>query len=284
MTVLENKIIVYDDQCRICRLWRNAAIGTGLIESGTFIGFSQLSQPLLEKIDNKRFRNEMALVDKGDLPTLYGLDGFFAALSYKYKFFNIVFKIKWLYKIFWYLYRVIAYNRFILFLPLTDKGVSCSCEPCFSLKYRVVYILISLFAGFVLTALYGMSFGFFFHTFYSAPPILFLILTCWSGWALQSALACLLLPRAKAMDYLGHLGTLMTAGALVVLPAALWVLGTQRQIQQITLISALICVLLMIQQHIRRAKHLEISRGWTASWIFFEMSGAIFWIWFFHIN
>ena len=90
--------------------------------------------------------------------------------------------------------------------------------------------------------------------------------------------------RNKTLDYIGHLGSIMVAGLLILLPWMLFHAITSIENVYLPLVSVVVSSAVMLYLHIHRIRHLQLSQAWTVSWFLSLQSGAIYWIWFFYLN
>jgi hypothetical protein len=104
-----------------------------------------------------------------------------------------------------------------------------------------------------------------------------------TGWVLQIFSAIVIL-RKDALDYIAHLGSIMVAGLLILLPGILFYYITGILNFYIPLISVAFSSKYMFYLHIHRVKFLGLSPWWTFSWFLFLQATASFWIWYFHLS
>jgi predicted DCC family thiol-disulfide oxidoreductase YuxK len=281
MTSLENKLIIYDSNCKLCSTLRSVILQVTAIRNQQIKAYAELEPELAKKVDGEKFRNGMALVDTGEGNTIYGSDGIAYVFSSQSRILHILLKAAFFRGIFGFLYQVIAYNRYIIATP-KSKFV-CNCYPDKIIRFRIAYILIALLISVLLTVLFGISLREFFPGTGRLYAAVQMLLIAGTGWVLQMLLAAVCM-RDKAVDYFGHLGTIMVAGLLVLLPSIAitsllgwlnpWIPG----------ISVLCSSSLMLYMHLRRSQFIGISTWWTLGWFLFLQSTAIFWVCYFHSN
>lgn len=281
MKTLENKLIIYDSNCRVCSSLKEVVVKLSSIPESKIKAYKDLSPDLSPKVDPGKFKNEMALIDTGNAITLYGAEGVAYIFSSKYKLIDLLLGIKPLFRIFKFLYRVQAYNRYIIATP--KSKFHCDCFPEKVIPFRLAYIGITVTLSVLLTILFGISLKGFFADLSSKEAAIQMLLMAGSGWVLQILAAGLLL-KDKALDYIGHLGSIMVVGLLILVPSM--VLTGIAEIQWIWLpaLSVFISSMGMLYLHIHRVKHLEISQAWTFSWFLFLQATASLWVYFFYIK
>ncbi|GAL87055.1 hypothetical protein MYP_4285 [Sporocytophaga myxococcoides] len=113
---------------------------TGLFPADKCISYYQLSPDLKSLIDEDRFKNEMAFLDPSD-GVLYGPIGIKKAIGSNTGFFNAVINIPFIFSVFIFIYKIIAYNRYVILLP-EQAALECDCGPDKDRKYRNYYFFI----------------------------------------------------------------------------------------------------------------------------------------------
>src|SRR5690606_32427415 len=91
------------------------------------------------------------------------------------------------------------------------------CFPDKVVRYRIAYILIAMSIAIALTALFGISLRDFFPGMTRSEAAMQMLLMAGTGWAAQFFAAKLFL-RDKALDYVGHLCSIMIVGLLILVP------------------------------------------------------------------
>lgn len=243
--------------------------------------YKDLPSELNAKVDLVRFKNEMALIDLDGHSTLYGADGVAYIFSSRYKLAEWLLKIKPLFILFRFLYRLQAYNRYIIAAPKSKFG--CDCFPDKHPFYRKAYIGIAFSISILLTMLFGVSLTSFFDHLSRGDAAVQMLLMAGTGWTLQLALASLFL-QEKKLDYAGHLGSIMVAGLLILVPWMVFKWITGIEIMFFPMLSVAASSLTMLYLHIHRVKYLQISQGWTISWFLLLQSSALFWVYFFYFK
>ena len=143
--------------------------------------------------------------------------------------------------------------------------------------------MITLIMAILLTALFGISLRSFFSGMSASDAATQMLLMAGTGWIFQILIAIVML-RDKALDYIGHLGTIMVLGLLILVPGMLFFACTGILTPWVPAVSVLLSSGCMLYLHICRVRYLEISQGWTITWFLFLQSTAVFWIYFFHLK
>ncbi|MEJ1240955.1 hypothetical protein WBG78_22605 [Chryseolinea sp. T2] len=280
MRPLDNKVIVYDSNCKVCSSWKDIVISLTRIPESKVKAYKDLSDGLDTKVDLAKFQNAMALVDTNGGPTLYGTEGIAYIFSSQFGIAAALFKFRPALRMFDFLYKTQAYNRYIIATP--KSKFMCDCFPDRIVKYRISYIVICVIISLMLTALLGVSLKSFAGVSLAAS-VAQMLLIAGTGWVLQILLAIVIL-KEKALDYIAHLGSIMVTGLLVLIPWILlhWIAGVKSY--YIPIISVTISSTLMLYLHIHRVRHLQLSQAWTISWFLFLQATAVAWIYTFYIQ
>jgi hypothetical protein len=281
MKSLENKLIIYDSNCKVCSSLRKVVVRFTSIPDRKIMAYKDLSPELSSRVDAGKFRNVMALIDTADGRTIYGAEGIAYIFSCQYKIIDFLLSFRPVFHLFTFLYKTQAYNRYIIATP--KSLFRCDCSPDRVIKYRISYIAMTLIFSILLTALFGNSLRQLLPGNTSLDAPLRMLLMAGTGWILQIGLATSIL-RAKALDYIGHLGSIMVVGLLILVPWIILQAGTGISNAWLPAVSVLISSTYMLHLHIHRVRHLELSQWWTVSWFVLLQSTAFFWIHFFYLK
>jgi predicted DCC family thiol-disulfide oxidoreductase YuxK len=281
MKTLSNKLIIYDSNCKLCSSLKIVVLKLTSIPESKIKAFKDLESDLSKHVDAEKFKNEMALIDTTGGNTLYGAEGIAHILSSQYKIVDFLFRFKLIFILFNFFYRTQAYNRYIIATP--KSNFKCDCFPDRVVKYRISYILMTVLISVLLTALFGISLKSFFPEMLKTEAATQMLLMAGTGWVLQIVVAVVVL-RDKALDYIGHLGSIMVVGLLILIPSMLISAFTGIATPWIPAISVMFSSGYMLYLHLNRVRYLELSQGWTISWFLFLQSTALFWIYIFHLK
>lgn len=281
MKTLENKLIVYDSNCKVCSALRDIVLRFTSISESKVLAYADLTPHLNDRVDPKKFRNVMALIDTTGGKTIYGTEGIAYIFSSEYKIVDFLLRFKPLFNLFNFFYKTQAYNRYIIATP--KSKFKCDCLPDRVVKYRISYIVMTVLLSIFLTAMFGISLRKFFVEISMSEAAIQMLLMAGSGWVLQ-ILAAMVVLREKALDYIGHLGSIMVVGLLILAPWMLFYSLTGILTPWLPAISVLLSSVYMLYLHMSRIKYLEISQGWSVIWFLLLQSTALFWVYFFHVN
>lgn len=280
MKSLENKLIIYDSNCKVCTSFRDAILKVTSIPESAVVAYKDLPEHINQHVDADRFKNEMALVDPVNGKTIYGAEGVAYIFSTQSNLINFLFQFKPVMQLFNFFYKVQANNRYIIATP--KSKFKCDCLPDRVVKYRVSYILMTVTLSILLTMLFGISLASLFSDLTTANAAIQMLLMAGTGWVLQIMLAIAIL-KEKALDYIGHLGSIMVVGLLILIPSMI-VSSLGIQTIWIPALSVAFSSGYMLYLHICRTKYMELSQRWTVSWFLLLQTTALFWIYIFHLN
>ncbi len=147
MANLDQKVIVYDDSCPLCKAYTAGFVKAGWLKHRS--GFSGIQPEMMAKIDLDRARHEIPLLDMKTGEVVYGLQALFLILGDRMPLLKPLFKARW-FKAMWYpVYQIITYNRRIIAGSGTPS-TGFDCAPDVNLFYRWLYILLAIAGAFIL--------------------------------------------------------------------------------------------------------------------------------------
>lgn len=281
MKSLANKLIIYDSNCKVCSSLKDVTIRFTAIPVVKVKAFKDLNSEEIKHVDPDKFKNVMALVDTAGGQTMYGAEGVSYIFSSQYKIADVLFRFKPVFQLFNFFYKTQAYNRYIIATP--KSNVKCDCFPDRVVRYRLSYIAMTALISILLTGMFGISLRSFFTDISKMQAATEMLLIAGTGWILQILLAILML-RAKALDYIGHLGSIMVVGLLILIPSMLFSFFTGIATPLVPGVSVILSSGCMLYLHINRVRYLEMSQRWTISWFLFLQSTALFWVYVLHIK
>lgn len=281
MKSLDSKLIIYDSNCKVCSSLRDVVLKFTSIPEEKIKAFKDLTPDLIPHVDPQQFRNVMALIDTATGTTIYGAQGIAYIFSSQYRLIDYLLSFKAIFNLFNFIYKTQAYNRYIIATP--KSKFKCDCFPDRVVRYRISYIMMTLLLSVFLTAMFGLSLRHFLNGISASEAVIQMLLMAGSGWVLQILLATTIL-KDKALDYIGHLGSIMVVGLLILVPWMLLHAATGILIPSLPAVSVMISSGYMLYLHIERVKYLEMSHGWTLSWFLLLQSTAAFWVYLFHLK
>lgn len=139
--MLENKVIVYDDSCPMCRLYTYWFVAWGFLKAENRVGFANAPSQITEKVDLDRGRHEIPLVDRESRETIYGLQALTFILASRWKWLAPIFRTRVFWSTFHPLYQIITYNRRVIAGCRACSGFDCA--PDLNRFYRSVYLVLA---------------------------------------------------------------------------------------------------------------------------------------------
>lgn len=193
MQNIENKVIVYDDVCPMCRAYTAGFVQLGWLKHRT--GFADAPPGMLEQLDLDRARHEIPLLDIKTGEVVYGLDALFLILGNRMPFFKPLFRNRFFRAALFQLYQIITFNRRVI-AGSKAPSAGFDCAPDVNLFYRWLYIGLAAF---------GAAFIFWQNDAgFPALPLL-----------LAAALPAVVFVRRK-LDFAGHWATIALVSALLI--------------------------------------------------------------------
>ncbi len=269
MRTLNYHKLLIDTDCPMCRMYSSAFEQTGLLENGSTTPYQFLDCSLANTVNLNKAKNEIALLNTQTNEVTYGLDSLKKIILYSLPALNPILNFT---PIDWFLrklYKFISYNRKVI--APTNTGIhTYECIPDFNLKYRLTYllfvVLVSSMVLFQFTKPINEAMGWQSHLIRE-------FLMCFGQILWQFAVLSFLLRKLKkqvrfekTMEYLGNLMTVSLIGTLLLLPILF--------IENLPVIAYAVSfggvVGIMLMEHIRRTKILQI--GWipTITWLMYR--------------
>jgi predicted DCC family thiol-disulfide oxidoreductase YuxK len=269
MKTLENHTILYDEVCPMCNTYTNAFVKTKMLDKAGRESYQKMPSAWAGKIDCKRAVNEIALVNRNNGEVFYGIKSLFIIIQNAFPVFKPLFGFKpfiWLMDKF---YKFISYNRRVIMPPGKETTGNLN-DPSFNMRYRVTYLVFTwLTASYILfnytTLLQGViPESNFYREFWIC-----------GGQVLWQLIVVSFTNKSKAWDYLGTLMTISFAGSLLlVIAIAFSQLFTLPPF--VFVIYFLVVAGLMLVEHIRRMKILQLNSYLTITWILYRIILLIF--------
>lgn len=152
--MLQNKVIIYDDSCPMCKLYTYWFVAWGFLKPENRIGFATAPREITSHVDLDRGRHEIPLYDRATKETLYGLNALTFILGSRWTWLKPLFRSQPFFWAFYPLYQIITYNRRVIAGCRACCGFDCA--PDLNRFYRSVYLVlascvIGLIAGLLAT-------------------------------------------------------------------------------------------------------------------------------------
>jgi hypothetical protein len=249
MKTLKNHLILFDAECPMCKAYTRAFVTSGA------------ACPL---IDKQRAANEIALVNLESGEVTYGIKSLFKVIGNSFPVFGPLFAFNpfvWLMSKF---YAFIAYNRRVI-IPAAKDDEAYVYQPTFKLHYRIAYLLFTWFCtGYILTSynhlLAGVipAGGAFREYFICGGQIFF------QGIIIST------FAKEKLWIYLGNMMTISFAGSLLLVVPI--ILSHFIKFPIVFYPEYFMATAgLMLLEHIRRSKLLELGWIMTITWVLYRV-------------
>lgn len=264
MKTLENYTLLYDDDCPLCNIYTSGFINSKMLDKNGRKPFKKITNDEKIYVDIKRATNEIALVDTKSHKVIYGIDSLLKVIGNSFPFIERVGKFKPIYFFLKKLYSFISYNRKVIIPSEIKENESLECIPDFNIKYRVLYIILTI----LITAYTLTSFTSLIPSFpvanYKNEFILTVGQIVFQSWFL-------LKNNLKAIiNYIGNLMTVSLMGSLGILQ--LIILNGLIKIPEIMIvISFLGVVFFMFFEHRRRVRLLDLPSYLSYTWVVYRI-------------
>ena len=251
---LENEVIIHDEDCPMCRMYTGAFIRSGMLEHR--MPYHQAIHTF--SMDKHRARHEIALINTRTGDVTYGIDSLVKILSNNFPAIRKLASIPVLRAPLNLLYHFISYNRKMI---APGKMKPDSCNPDFHLGYRILYLVFTWLVCSVILATFSGQLSAF-----VGPSTFYREFFICGGQILFQSVFAYIWHRNRWMDYLGNMMTVSLIGSLLLLPF-IWIELTSVW----SLIAFLAVVGLMLTEHIRRLRILEMTSLLTGTWILYRL-------------
>ncbi|HET6721730.1 MAG TPA: DCC1-like thiol-disulfide oxidoreductase family protein [Chitinophagaceae bacterium] len=214
---MENKILIYDDNCPLCTWYSGLFVKYGFLKADGRKPFSTLDNELLSKIDFDKSRNEIPLLDTTTNTVLYGIDALLEILDRKIplvKATGNVAPLKWVLK---KIYKLISFNRKVIVAKKCRQG-NIDCSPDINYVYRFIFMAVCLCFNTAMlypfqTTLFS-KLSYYHLNFYQlqGAHLGFVIINCSLAFSLS---------KARGYEYLGQVNMLALSVILLLTPLLL---------------------------------------------------------------
>lgn len=264
MKTLKNHLILFDEECPMCRMYTSAFVSTGLLDKAGRAAYQELPAQACPMVDRQRAANEIALVNQETGEVSYGIESLFKIFALVMPFFGPLFRFKPFVWLMSKVYAFIAYNRRVIVPP--PKAETFQFQPTFKLHYRIAYLIFTwLLTACILSGYTGLMKG-----ILPAGDQYREYFIC-GGQILFQAIVITLVNRKKTWAYLGNMMTISFAGALLLLPGLL--LAVWFQLSPFFYLAWFMAVAgLMLLEHIRRSNLLKIGWILTITWVLYRVT------------
>ncbi len=269
METLKNHQILFDAECPMCKLYTKAIVRAGILDNNGRVAYQEVTQQACPMLDRQRAVNEIALINHQTGEVTYGIHSLFKVIAVAVPSLRFLFSFKPFIWLMTKVYAFISYNRRVI-IPAQTNSDRIQLQPTFKLGYRIAYIVFAwAVTGYILSTYTKLL--------VEALPqggALREYFIC-GGQVLFQGLVILIINKEKRWAYLGNMMTVSLAGALLLLPV-IGLAGLFDINPWIAIAWFLVVVGLMLLEHARRCKLLEVGWILTASWILYRMVILLF--------
>ena len=288
MKTLANHTMVYDADCPLCAAYTKTFVTAAMLDKDGRIPYQQVGGSFCPGMDAERAKNEIALVNLQTGEVKYGLESLLTIIEHRFKWMGTVARIQPLKFFLQKLYNFISYNRKVI-VPVGSSAVvpvrtdvhpggqsavnaRFDCTPTFKLKYRIAYILVV----WVLTSLTLVEYSHLLGGFIPATNFYREFLICGGQVVFQSvSVGIIVAVRGRGgkeiIDYIGNMMTVSFMGALLLLPALL-VGSVFTGLNPVVFLAYFMLVVgVMLFEHARRMKLLELGWWPSVSWVLYRL-------------
>lgn len=263
--MIESHKLFLDTDCPMCKLYGNCFVNLKWIDRHTLTSYQNSITQYAETINVHKARNKIALHNEINGQTIYGIEAFIKIFSENNRFFNWVFNFTFIQWMLCKLYSFISYNRKVIY-PVATENIANPCIPDFKLRHRNVYIIMVAF----LTGLILNQFTFNLNKTLGIPHTWWLEYLVCFGQILWQGSVAYLITKNKTIEYLGNMSTVSLIGGILLVPFLIinqfFVFSPVMMLTYFGLIVGII-----LAEHIRRCKLLNLSLWMTCSWIIYRI-------------
>ena len=264
MKMLKDHQILFDAECPMCKLYTKAIVKAGVLDGDGRIAYQEVTEQACPMVDRQRAVNEIALINHRTGEVTYGIESLFKVMAVVMPGLRFLFSFEPFVWLMAKIYAFISYNRRVIVPPQTNAD-RFQLQPTFRLGYRIAYIVFAWFAvGLILSAY--------------APLLIGVIpeggnfreyIIC-GGQILFQGLIISLVNKEKIWSYLGNMMTISLTGVFLLVPV-IWMSNWLTIDPLICTVWFMIVAGLMLLEHIRRCRILEV--GWVLSvgWVAYRL-------------
>ncbi len=264
MKTLENQTLLYDEDCPMCNVYTAGFIKAGMMDKNGRKPFVAITEAEQEYVDIQRATNEIALVNHHNKTVIYGIDSLLTIVGHSFPWMKKIGTTEPIYFLLKKLYKFISYNRKVIIPSREKENTTLQCVPDFNFTYRYLYLVFAT----VITVL----------TLYKCASILTLLPKASMSREIALATGQIVFQLAflsrndykTNLNYVGNLLTVSLMGALILLPMI--IVNQFITVPQLLILGWFgMTVLLMVVEHYRRVKILQLPHYLTATWIAYRI-------------
>jgi predicted DCC family thiol-disulfide oxidoreductase YuxK len=264
MKTLQNQTLLYDKDCPLCNVYTSGFIKAKLLDENGRKAYSEIHKEDYNFVDLKRATNEIALIDTQNKTVLYGIESMLKVIGNAIPLVEKVGNIKPVKFCLKKLYSFISYNRKTIIPSKVDKSQTLQCVPDFNYKYRCIYILFATLVTSIVLFKFSKTIGVIPESNFLRECLIALGQIGFQ-WLFISKLK-----SQKQLTYIGNLMTISLMGSLILIPVL--IINSFVSIPVIGLLAWFgLTVSIMLFEHIRRVKLLELPTILSLTWVLYRV-------------
>ena len=264
MKTLQNQTLLYDKDCPLCYVYTSGFIKAKMLDDNGRKAYCDLTNEEQNFIDLKRASNEIALFDNKNKTVIYGIDSLLKVIGNSMPWVEKIGNLKLIKFGLKKLYSFISYNRKVIIPSKEDQTQTLQCVPDFNYKYRYTYILFASLVTSIVLFNFGKSLNVITESTLLRECLMALGQIGFQGLFISK------LKIEKQLNYYGNLMTVSLMGSLILIPVI--ILNSIIEIPELALLFWFgLTATIMLFEHIRRIKLLELPTVLSATWILYRL-------------
>jgi len=245
-------------------MYTQVFVESGMLDDEGRTAYEELPAQACPMLDRQRAANEIALVNQETGEVTYGVKSLFKVFAASFPVLKPLFLFRPFVWLMSKIYAFIAFNRRVI-IPAPLAANSFELQPTFKLNYRLAYLLVT----WLLTAIVLSAYARLMPGLLPEGSVYREYLICGGQIFFQGAIISIIY-KNKRWDYLGNMMTISFGGALLLLPVLL--LAHWFNLNPLFCAAWFVAVAgLMLLEHIRRSKLLELGWILTTSWVLYRI-------------
>ncbi len=141
--MLENKVIIYDDSCPMCKVYTQGFVQMRILTADHRVGFARADAVYTAQLDLNRARHEIPLLDTQTGEVLYGMDALFCLIGHRFPIFTPLFRMPRFRTLIYSFYQIVTYNRRVI-AGCAPPREGFNCAPDFNKAVRLRYLRLAV--------------------------------------------------------------------------------------------------------------------------------------------
>ena len=141
--MLQNKVILYDDSCPMCKAYTQGFVRMGILTPEHRVGLARAGSDYTAHLDLNRARHEIPLLDTQTGEVTYGMDVLFTLIGHRFPLFTPLFRRPHFRALVYGLYQIVTYNRRVI-AGCAPPREGFDCAPDFNRAVRLRYLRFAL--------------------------------------------------------------------------------------------------------------------------------------------